>query len=283
MTYEEAMREYGVDKPDTRFSMKLIDLTEIFLSTEIEFLRSALSQPGGSIQAICVHSGAIVLTGNDLEKLKQTARTQFGQRPLLGSLRLQCAELLESHGVMLRDLSAFHFLWVVDFPLFLPKEDEPDQLESAHHPFTAARPEDRELLYTEPHKVVRGQHYDLVLNGCEIGGGSIRIHKASEQLHVLKNILKEDPSQLSHLLEALDSGAPPHGGIALGLDRLLSIMVGVPTIRDVIAFPKSFRGHDIMSRAPDAVSEEDLKLYHISVRWPTKEGSGEEGKSEDTE
>lgn len=330
MKYEEAMRDYGVDKPDTRFNMKLINLSEVFLASDVEFLRSALSRPGGTVQAICVPGGANVFTGKTLDELKQTAKTQFGQelsvvliradgtlksplkkllsqsvtdnllkttgakpgdlllmaagslhtvRPLLGHLRLQSAQLLESSGVTLRDSSAFHFLWVVDFPLFLPKEDKPEELESAHHPFTAPLPEDSPLLYTEPHKV-RGQHYDLVLNGSEIGGGSIRIHNAAEQRHVLKNILKEDTRLLSHLLEALDSGAPPHGGIALGLDRLVSIMVGANSIRDVIAFPKSFRGHDLMSRAPDSLSDEELNSYHISVKWPAKREECDEDEKE---
>ncbi|KAJ0044305.1 hypothetical protein NL108_003359 [Boleophthalmus pectinirostris] len=318
MTYEEAMRNYGVDKPDTRFDMKLMDVSEVFSSTNVEFLHSALVHSGGTVQAICVPSGAKLFTRKDLETLKQKAMTQFNQevttfliradgsiksplkkllslsttedlmnktqakagdllliaagspqtvRPLLGSLRLQCADLLESHDVKLRDTSVFHFLWVVDFPLFLPKEEHPEELEAAHHPFTAPHPEDTALLYTEPHKV-RGQHYDLVLNGNEVGGGSIRIHRAIQQQHILKNILKEDSSLLTHLLEALNSGAPPHGGIALGLDRLVSIMVGASSIRDVIAFPKSFRGHDLMCQAPDFVSEEELDSYHISIKWP---------------
>ncbi|MCI4377712.1 hypothetical protein PGIGA_G00206720 [Pangasianodon gigas] len=326
LTYEEAMKDYGVDKPDTRFGMKLVDVSETFQHTQIEFIRDAIVQPGGCVQAICVPDGAKHLKGKDMEFLKQAAKTQFNQevdcmlvraegsiksplgrlipdttrlqlllkmranagdllliaagaqervRPLLGKLRLQCAELLEGRGVPVRDPAVFHFLWVVDFPLFLPKEDEPEQLESAHHPFTAPIPEDAHLLYTQPHKV-RGQHYDLVLNGCEVGGGSIRIHNAAQQLYVLENILKEDPSLLSHLLEALDSGAPPHGGIALGLDRLVSIIVGASSIRDVIAFPKSFRGHDLMSHAPSLLPEEELRPYHISVLWPSaKNGQGE--------
>uniref|UniRef100_A0A671N1W3 Aspartate--tRNA ligase, mitochondrial-like n=1 Tax=Sinocyclocheilus anshuiensis TaxID=1608454 RepID=A0A671N1W3_9TELE len=319
MTYEEAIRDYGVDKPDTRFGMKLVDVTTAFQESQIEFIKDALLKPSGCIQAICVPEGTVrtesgdshsyevsvvpvradgslksplsrLLSDTAKQQLLQMAQANAGDlifitagprenvRPLLGKLRLQCVELLESYGVPVRDPSVFHFLWVVDFPLFLPKEDNPEMLEAAHHPFTAPVPEDAHLLYTQPRKV-RGQHYDLVLNGCEVGGGSIRIHNASQQLYVLDTILKEDPSLLSHLLEALDSGAPPHGGIALGLDRLVSIIVGAPSIRDIIAFPKSFRGHDLMSRAPDFVSEEDLKPYHISVVWPSADIEGQQDNS----
>uniref|UniRef100_A0A671N1Q4 Aspartate--tRNA ligase, mitochondrial-like n=1 Tax=Sinocyclocheilus anshuiensis TaxID=1608454 RepID=A0A671N1Q4_9TELE len=318
MTYEEAIRDYGVDKPDTRFGMKLVDVTTAFQESQIEFIKDALLKPSGCIQAICVPEGTVRTESGDshsyvptpqlnlqrsqcsliskqinlFKQLFLMAQANAGDlifitagprenvvcRPLLGKLRLQCVELLESYGVPVRDPSVFHFLWVVDFPLFLPKEDNPEMLEAAHHPFTAPVPEDAHLLYTQPRKV-RGQHYDLVLNGCEVGGGSIRIHNASQQLYVLDTILKEDPSLLSHLLEALDSGAPPHGGIALGLDRLVSIIVGAPSIRDIIAFPKSFRGHDLMSRAPDFVSEEDLKPYHISVVWPSADIEGQQDNS----
>ncbi|XP_071097785.1 aspartate--tRNA ligase, mitochondrial-like [Haliotis cracherodii] len=183
----------------------------------------------------------------------------------LGRARLACADALEARGVPVRSSAGFHFLWVEDFPLFLPREDGEEGVESAHHPFTAPHKEDEHLLYTHPEKV-RSQHYDLVLNGAEVGGGSIRIHNSRMQRYVLETILKEDAGQLEHLLDALDSGCPPHGGIALGLDRLLAIICGTNSIRDVIAFPKSHDGKDPMSQSPAEVSQADLDRYSISVK-----------------
>ncbi|XP_025113253.1 aspartate--tRNA ligase, mitochondrial-like isoform X2 [Pomacea canaliculata] len=190
---------------------------------------------------------------------------QYEPHMALGKVRLKCADKMEEKGVTLRNKEKMHFLWIQDFPLFLPREDGSEGLESAHHPFTAPHPEDQALLYTCPHKA-RSQHYDLVLNGQEIGGGSIRIHSAQLQRYVLNNILKEDSTQLEHLLTALDSGCPPHGGIALGLDRLMAIVCQTESIRDVIAFPKSHEGRDLMSGAPTYVSQDELDIYHIFVK-----------------
>ncbi|KAM9186833.1 aspartate--tRNA ligase, mitochondrial [Mergus octosetaceus] len=321
MTYEEALADYGTDKPDTRFGMKIVDISDILRRSDVQFVQNALSYPRGTVKAICIPQGVRYLKNKDLESLKESAKSQFNQEVMdmicrpdgslkslltkllgkeqqselmralnvqvddvvllaagehkrvcsaLGSLRLESADLLEAAGMMLRDPTAFHFLWVVDFPLFLPKEENPDELESAHHPFTAPHPADTNLLYSDPTKV-RSQHYDLVLNGNEIGGGSIRIHNAEQQRFVLEKVLKEDSEVLSHLLEALEFGAPPHGGIALGLDRLISLIVGAPSIRDVIAFPKSFRGRDLMGNAPAYVTPEELEPYHIQVSWPVAE------------
>lgn len=321
MTYEEALAEYGTDKPDTRFGMQIVDISDVLRGSNIHFVQNALSYPHGSIRAICIPQGVRYLKNKDLESLKESAKSQFNQeimevvrRPdgslkslltkflgekeqseliqalnmqeddvmllaagehkqvcsALGALRLLSADLLEAAGLALRDPTAFHFLWVVDFPLFLPKAENPTELESAHHPFTAPHPSDASLLYSDPTKV-RSQHYDLVLNGNEVGGGSIRIHSAEQQRFVLEKVLKEDSEVLSHLIEALEFGAPPHGGIALGLDRLISLIVDAPSIRDVIAFPKSFRGRDLMGNAPDYVTPEELEPYHIQVSWPLEE------------
>lgn len=181
----------------------------------------------------------------------------------MGKMRLEVANHLETQGVKIRT-DTYNFLWVVDFPLFLPADDQGSgAIESAHHPFTAPHPDDEHLLRSSPLDV-RGLHYDLVLNGSEIGGGSIRIHQSELQEYVLKEILKEDPSNLHHLLKALRCGAPPHGGIALGLDRLMSILCNTKSIRDVIAFPKSLDGKDLMSGAPSSISQKEQELYHIN-------------------
>lgn len=178
---------------------------------------------------------------------------------MLGKTRIQFADFLEENKIDVIQKDAFNFVWVLDFPLF---EKNEDNFESAHHPFTRPHPDDLELLDAEPQKV-RGLHYDLVLNGNEVGGGSLRIHESELQKKILENILKIDSSSLSHLLKALEFGAPPHGGIALGLDRLIAIICNAQSIRDVIAFPKSTSGKDLMSGAPVDVSEEEKKSYHL--------------------
>jgi len=136
-------------------------------------------------------------------------------------------------------------------------------LESAHHPFTAAHPDDHHLLTTDP-LACRSLHYDLVADGQEIGGGSVRIHREEEQRYVLKEVLGEQEDELEHLLTALGSGAPPHAGIALGLDRLLAIIARTSSIRDVIAFPKSAEGRDLMAGAPANITKEQKLLYHLA-------------------
>lgn len=154
---------------------------------------------------------------------------------------------------------SFNVFWVVDFPLFIIDED--GNMESAHHPFTQPHPEDGHLLETKPLEV-RGLHYDLVLNGNEIGGGSIRIHSTQLQECML-HLLNIDPASLQHMLDAFKYGCPPHGGIALGIDRLMSILCGTETIRDVIAFPKGFGGKDHLSGAPCDISEQEKLYYHL--------------------
>lgn len=164
---------------------------------------------------------------------------------------------------LLRDPNVFKFLWIVEFPLFA-RNEETNKLESTHHPFTAPIPEHvSKVISNQDLDSIKGLHYDLVLNGNEIAGGSIRVHDPHLQRHILANVLKEDTSQLEHLLEALEYGAPPHGGIAFGLDRLVAIITGAKNIRDVIAFPKNQSGKDLMASAPSSVPKEELDFYRI--------------------
>ncbi|ODH46078.1 aspartate-tRNA ligase [Paracoccidioides brasiliensis] len=171
--------------------------------------------------------------------------------------------------------TGFHFLWVTGFPLFSPVSDsEPGQggaagITSTHHPFTAPLHEsDISLLLMDPTKVV-ADHYDLVLNGVELGGGSRRIHSAAVQDFILRDILKMPAERLAdfaHLLEALRAGCPPHAGIALGFDRLVAVMLGRESVRDVIAFPKSGKGEDLLVKCPSEMTEDSLRTYHLSLR-----------------
>ena len=189
---------------------------------------------------------------------------------LIGRLRLSAQDLLCDAEPSLRDEMNRQtcFLWVSDFPLFTPSTDRAGGWDSTHHPFTAPVPADEPLVLAAPEKV-RGQHYDLVLNGVEIGGGSIRIHDANLQRAIFESVLRLEPEQCSsfaHLVEALQYGCPPHGGIALGFDRVMALLCGTPTIRDVIAFPKSnYSQGEPMVQSPAAVKPERLAEYHISV------------------
>ena len=191
------------------------------------------------------------------------------QSKLLGKVRVEVARTLDSNGfgVYNRELDPC-FIWVIDFPLFLPSDTDSSQLESCHHPFTAPRESDREILMLDPVKCL-GEHFDLVLNGEEVGGGSVRIHDALLQKHVLQNILgiQDIEDKMGYFLEALESGCPPHGGIALGLDRLVTFMCpSAISIRDVIAFPKSNGCHDLMTGAPSEIDAQTKALYHIQAK-----------------
>jgi len=314
ITYQEAMDNYGVDKPDLRFENKINFVTDIFQTSNFDILDKHIgnnnnmaayvvfdtdnqnkkklikdieaeskmnlkhhleSFPSADLKIISpliVEKGEVgnsVLKKCSAEvvaKLSSKIGLEsgagflvFGPKdfvlPVLGKLRsLLGRELIPDLTVRPNEL-----VWVLDFPLFVREEG---RLESAHHPFTAPHPQDRHQFRSQPEDC-RSLHYDLVLNGQEIGGGSVRIHSGEEQRFVLETVLAENTDQLNHLLQALDSGCPPHAGIALGLDRLVAILTHADSIRDVIAFPKSGDGRDLMAGAPADISPEQRTLYHL--------------------
>jgi aspartyl-tRNA synthetase len=320
LSFDQALNLYGIDKPDTRFGMELVDFTEEFRGSAFKVFSSAVAN-GGVVKALNA-KGLAGATQGQIETMTENARSSgakglayikvengewkspivkfftetekaaLGKKlgleegdlvlfaadqwlnacEILGKNRLYCAEVLKSQGKLTLDPNRFDFLWVVDFPL-LSFDKEQNRWYSSHHPFTAPVAEDIPLLPSDPKKV-RGQHYDVVVNGVELGGGSIRIHQPDVQKTVFEQVLQIPPEEtklrFGYLLEAFRFGAPPHGGIALGFDRLLAILCGTPSIRDVIAFPKTAKGVDLMTDSPAPVTPKQLRELHLELKGATK-------------
>lgn len=307
MTYDEAMNRYGSDKPDTRFEMELIDLSEIVKDVDFKVFQMALEK-GGVVKVLNAKNASSNYSRKDLDNLGQYA-SQFGAKGLawlkveedglkgpiakfmgdateaivqatnaeVGDILLFGADTKEIVAATLGairtrlgkelgliDESKFNFLWITEWPQFEYSAEE-GRYVSAHHPFTMPKEEDLERLSTDPASVY-AEAYDIVLNGYELGGGSIRIHTRETQEKVLETLgfTKEQmEEQFGFLLTALDYGFPPHGGIALGLDRFVMLLAGEENIREVIAFPKNGRAADVMSDAPSTVS--DAQLFDLNI------------------
>ncbi|WP_299189990.1 aspartate--tRNA ligase [uncultured Aquimarina sp.] len=308
MTYDEAMRTYGNDKPDIRFGMKFGELNEVAQHKEFKVFNDAelvvaIAVPGGAsytrkeidklidwvkrpqvgalgmVYVKCNEDGSYKSSvdkfydQSDLSKWAETTGAKPGDlicvlsgqatkvRGQLSALRMELAERLG-----LRNPEEFAPLWVVDFPL-LEWDEDTERYHAMHHPFTSPKPEDIPLLDTKPGDV-RANAYDLVLNGNEIGGGSIRIHDKETQALMFDHLgftPEEAKEQFGFLMDAFQYGAPPHGGIAFGFDRLVAILGGQETIRDFIAFPKNNSGRDVMIDAPANIDQEQLKELNIKL------------------
>ena len=309
MTYAEAMEKYGSDKPDIRFGMEFIDLTNLTQGKEFVVFDSAEIVLGINVQGCSEYtrkqldeltewlkrpqigaSGLVYIKYNtdgtfkssvdkfysqdDLKAIAQKAQAQAGDLILLlcgeiNKTRKQLSELRLHLGTELglRDATIFKPLWVLDFPLLEWDEDN-KRYHAMHHPFTSPKAEDFHLLATDPGKV-RANAYDLAMNGVELGGGSIRIHDRTlqSQMFDLLGFSKEEAqAQFGFLMNAFEYGAPPHGGLAFGLDRLVATMGGSESIRDYIAFPKNNSGRDTMIDAPSPLNEIQMKELGIKLR-----------------
>lgn len=308
MTFDEAMQRYGNDKPDIRFGMEFGELNEVAQHKDFNVFNSAelvvgIAVPGGNsltrkeidklidwvkrpqvgakgmVYCRCNEDGSFKSSvdkfydQNDLFKWAETTDAKAGDlilvlsgetnktRTQLSALRMELAERLG-----LRKPDEFAPLWVVDFPL-LELDEETGHYHAMHHPFTSPKPGQLELLDKDP-GAVRANAYDLVLNGNEIGGGSIRIHDRETQAIMFKHLgftPEEAKAQFGFLMDAFQYGAPPHGGIAFGLDRLVAILGGQETIRDFIAFPKNNSGRDVMIDAPATIDDGQLKELHLKL------------------
>lgn len=313
MPYADAMKYYGSDKPDTRFEMKFAELNDVakgkgfgvFDEAELvvgicakgcasytrkqldeltEFVKKPQIGAKGLVYARHEANGTFKSSADkffseaDLSNWSKKLGTQPGDLMLvlagatektqkaLGELRLHVANQLG-----LRDKNTFSALWVMDFPL-LEWNEETQRYHAMHHPFTSPKREDLHLLDSDPGKV-RANAYDMVINGTEVGGGSIRIHdRPTQQLMFTKLGFSEDEAkkQFGFLMDAFEFGAPPHGGIAFGFDRLCSLFGGADSIRDFIAFPKNNSGRDLMIDTPSTISEEQLKELSIDVKVTKK-------------